>query len=177
MKFYPKLHQLYRENIDLIKSCYKINDILFTHAGVSNGWIDAMNWNWELNNKSFRLNQDNITLYIENEYLKELEQDKSIAPKKLSMWPYLESPIFCVGHARGGDAPSGGPVWCDFEYEYYDPEGWNITQVFGHTQGERTGIVRQKDNGYCLDSRSIFEMDLDTKEIKRSELYLENFDI
>ena len=43
-------------------------------------------------------------------------------------------PMFHVGPARGGDHPSGGIFWADFEFEHdtvaRHPEVW---QIFGHT--------------------------------------------
>lgn len=165
---WEKLHKLYRDNITLFKPCLRVNDTLFTHAGVSNGWVDAMNYyEFEQNDSSFRITQDNIDTYLGNEFAKELEFDESVK----HMWDsYLRSPIFCIGRARWGDAPYGGPFWDDAHDEYSDPEEWTITQIFSHTQLEKTGSFLQKGNGYCVDSRHVFEYDFENKELHSADI-------
>ena len=164
-KYYKDLHKLYRENINLLHPCYKLNDILFTHAGVCKGWIDFMNNRFKHEDSTFRLNQENIVPYIENEFIQELKNDT--ASDDHWYGGVLNSPIFYVGACRGGNIPYGGPVWSDFEYDYADPTDWNLTQIFSHTQRDITGSIGQKGNGYCVDSRALFEIDLDTKNISR----------
>lgn len=161
-RFYNELHRLYRDNIKLFRPCVKLNDVLFTHAGVSNGWIYTMNQRFEETGNSFRLNEDNIEAYIGNEFEKELQRETALG----NLWnSTLESPIFCIGYSRWGDAPYGGPFWDDFNDEYKDPEGWNTTQIFSHTQREITGSIGNKGNGYCVDSRAIFEYDFENKTL------------
>lgn len=158
--YYKELHKLYRDNIKLFKPCLKRDGILFTHAGVSNGWVNMINQEFEVKGSSFRLTQDNIDTYIGNEFEKELEFDTAVD----HMWDhYLRSQIFCIGYSRWGDAPYGGPFWNDFNEEYWDPEGWNLIQIFGHTQREVTGTIGINGNGYCIDSRAIFEYDIKNK--------------
>lgn len=154
---YHTLHKLYRDNIDLLHPCLQVEDVLFTHAGVSGGWIEAMNRSFELEGSDFRLTKDNVIPYIENEFTIELKNDLADHPRIYG--GTLRSPIFCVGRSRGGNAPYGGPFWSDFNYDYRDPENWNLTQIFSHTQREETGSVGRKGNGYCVDSRAIFEYD------------------
>jgi len=158
--YYKKLHKLYRDNIKLFKPCLKRDGVLFTHAGVSNGWVNMINRDFELDKSSFRLTQDNIDTYIGNEFEKELEFDTAVD----HMWDhYLRSQIFCIGYSRWGDAPYGGPFWNDFNDEYWDPEGWDLIQIFGHTQREITGTIGINGNGYCIDSRAVFEYDIKNK--------------
>ncbi len=38
-----KYKSLYRKNKNLFQYCYQYNNKLFTHAGISNGWIDLYN--------------------------------------------------------------------------------------------------------------------------------------
>ena len=158
--YYKKLHKLYRDNIKLFKPCLKRDGVLFTHAGVSNGWVNMINRDFELAKSSFKLTQDNIDAYIGNEFEKELEFDTAVD----HMWDhYLRSQIFCIGYARWGDSPNGGPFWSDFNDEYWNPEGWDLIQIFGHTQREVTGTLGINGNGYCIDSRAIFEYDIENK--------------
>lgn len=160
--YYKELHQLYRDNIDLFTPCVRLGDILFTHAGISDGWIDHMNNMLEYKKSSLRLNQDNVVMYIDNEFRNELVREGSVHRGMSS--PYLESPIFDVGAIRWGDSTYGGPFWNDIR-EYQDPEGWTIKQIFSHTQLEKTGSFVTKGNGTCTDSRAIFEYNLDNNTL------------
>ena len=172
-EYYKELHKLYRDNIDLLRPIYKIKDTIFTHAGISSGWVNTMNNIFKQEGKDFQLTEENIIPYIENEWVLELQSDQ--APNQNFMNTSLNSPIFCIGRSRGGDAPYGGPFWSDFNADYwYRPEtndkNWNIYQVFGHTQRELTGSIGFADGAACIDSRAIFEYNLDTHEIKPSEI-------
>lgn len=82
----------------------------------------------------------------------------------------LRSPIFCIGYARWGDAPYGGPFWDDFNDEYWNPEGWNLIQIFSHTQRPITGTLGVNGNGYCVDSRAIFEYDIKNKIVSKANI-------
>lgn len=117
-EFYHELHNLYRENIELFKPCLKIDDVLFTHGGVSNGWITSMNNSFASQGSNFRLTQDNITSYIGNEFQKELMFDRC---EVHIFYSWMRSPIFNIGYARGGDSPYGGPFWSDFNDEFWNP--------------------------------------------------------
>lgn len=161
-KYYKDLHNLYRENIKLFKPCIQIQDTLFSHAGVCNGWISQMNYLFERDKSNFRLNESNICDYISNEFEKELEYDTAVQ----HMWDScLRSPIFCIGRARWGDAPYGGPFWTDVSEHIYDD--LNIYQVFGHTQLKETGHFIKHNKFICCDSRSLFEYDLDSHNINK----------
>lgn len=167
VKYWNKLHELYRDNIKLFKPCLKKYGVLFTHAGVSKGWIDMINRDFESKESSFRLTQDNIDVYIRNEFEKELEFDTVVQ----HMWDsYLYSPIFCIGQARCGDALYGGPFWSDFSNEYWDPDGWNLIQIFGHTQRQITGTLGINGNGYCIDSRAFFKYDIENQTISQADI-------
>lgn len=163
---YKELHKLYRDNIDLFNSCIKLDDTLFTHAGVSDGWVDHINTMLEHKESSLRLNQDNIITYIDNEFRNELNRDGVI---RHGFSSYLESPIFEVGAIRWGDSTYGGPFWDDVR-EYKDPEGWTIKQIFSHTQLEKTGSSVTVGNGTCIDSRAIFEYDFENKELHPADI-------
>lgn len=59
----------------------------------------------------------------------------------------MSSPFFYIGGYRGGMAPIGGPLWCDFNGEFRPiPE---LPQIFGHTRGQG---IRRKENAYCIDT-------------------------
>ncbi len=60
--------------------------------------------------------------------------------------PFLEA-----GRARGGPAPCGGPVWCDYA-EFEDVPG--VRQIFGHTRGAAVRHASPGDGSehYCMDT-------------------------
>lgn len=57
-----------------------------------------------------------------------------------------------AGYARGGSAPTGGIVWCDYNAEYEDVPG--LRQIFGHTRDDE--VRRGRGSGgaehYCIDT-------------------------
>ena len=55
-------------------------------------------------------------------------------------------PIFSAGVVRGGDAPYGGPLWLDWDYEFED--ALELPQIVGHT---RCPKQMQKGRSYCID--------------------------
>lgn len=166
MKYYQEVHKIYRDNIELFEICKLINDTLFTHAGVSNGWLTNMNKWLKIKKSKLVLNEKTITSYLKNEYQSELHNE--VAPIHLGWYAGLKSMIFNIGWSRGGDG-YGGPTWCDYNDEFTNPE-WDLWQVFGHTQAYQTGIIRQKYHGYCIDSRAVFEYDLDDHTMELSSL-------
>lgn len=166
IEYYKEVHKIYRDNIKLFNICKLIKDTLFTHAGVSNGWLTNMNRILKEKESSLVLDEKTIVPYLENEYQLELRNDT--APIYLGWYNGLESEIFNIGWSRGGSG-YGGPTWCDFNDEFINPE-WNLWQVFGHTQGHQTGLIRQKYHGFCVDSRAVFEYNLDNHTMELSPL-------
>ena len=164
--FYNDLHNLYRENVDLLHPYYLINDVLFTHAGISDFWISAVNNHYYLDGE-FRLDSKNVLDWIDSEWLNELQRDTAIRH-----WGYneLESPIFWCGSSRGGSDPEAGPLWRDHYLDDYPIKNFPYVQIYGHTRHEEKGIIKVSRVGKCIDSRSIFEYNLDTKILKVSEL-------
>ena len=143
--FCKEVHQIYMDNFKLFEPYEIIDDVLFTHAGISKGWCkthniehieDFLDINWNAFLKS--------ALGVEEE-------------------SYL--PIFDCGRIRGGYKPYGGILWNDLrEMDYENPIEY--VQIFAHNQLTLTGdIVNYKEgapyfkgkNMYCCDSRAIFE--------------------
>lgn len=170
-KHYNRLHKLYRDNINLFEPCKLIGDTLFTHAGVSKRWLESENKSFLRSKLDFNLNELNIVQYINSEYFLELERDRAIETS--ICYPTLKSSIFNIGWARGGYG-IGGPFWSDFNQEFSNPN-WNLWQVFGHQQATYTGSIRTYGNAYCLDSRAVFEYDLNAHTTELSEL-TENYE-
>jgi hypothetical protein len=60
----------------------------------------------------------------------------------------LDSCLYWIGRARGGEHEVGGIFWCDYNYEFNAIPG--IKQVFGHTPSKR-GILKLDEENYCID--------------------------
>ena len=163
-RYYAELHRIYRDNIDLLHPIYRIEDTIFTHAGISANWIYIQNEIYKNIGCAFRLSLENILDWIENEFKNELEKEVAVLRYPVTD---LESPIFDIGSSRGGDCMFGGPLWSDF-YSDYDKRPWDIYQICGHQQRINTGTIGLKDGIACVDSRAIFEYDLDTHIIRPS---------
>lgn len=128
-----------------------------------------MNNIFEKEERNFRITEETIIPYIENEWALELQHDKALSEH--FGYASLNSPIFCIGESRGGDSSYGGPFWADFECDHwYRPNDWKCYQICGHQQGQLTGLVRTGDYIACLDSRAIFEYYPDIHFVKPSEI-------
>lgn len=142
-KFSSEANRLYLENLNLFNPYKVIDNILFTHAGVSSGWM-----------KTNKIEQE-ITEYIDINW--NIFLHGAVGPTEES---YL--PIFDCGKIRGGWARYGGIFWNDVRENGYE-NPINYVQIFGHTQLGLTGdMIEMKDDPfkgkprYCCDSRSIF---------------------
>lgn len=103
-KLLNELNKLFNEHINKFQLIYKIDNYLFSHAGIYNHWMDLCKFNLsDLGNFS-KMISDN--------------------------WPSLT----CTGFLRGGYFPTGSCVWADLReslnYDLYS----NSTQIVGHTQ-------------------------------------------
>lgn len=59
--------------------------------------------------------------------------------------------VMGCGYARGGDQPTGGVTWLDFNVEFEDIPG--MPQIVGHTQGGKPkGMVKVCGASTCLDT-------------------------
>lgn len=164
-KFYNDAHALFRENLELFKPFKQFDEVIFSHAGISKGWIDI--------NKQEGFIPKNVDLnglldWIDSEWNKECSYEGLI---KKMWYTNFRSTIFDIGYIRGGEAPYGGPFWCDIS-EMLNP--LPIIQIFGHTQLQHKGTfinvstIRNTNHvpAYCIDSREIFEFNTETKELK-----------
>ena len=161
---YKQTHKLYRDNIDLLKPYKVIDDTLFIHAGICEGWVKSINRVNEINNKDFRITGDNVLSFIDSEFKKALENPNP------TEYFYDKSRIFDIGRSRGGNAPYGGPFWYDYRYEGPAYEDLGLFQVVGHCQQEITGSLGKGNGLICCDSRAIFEYDTETKKIIKKDI-------
>lgn len=125
--------KLYDENRELFKYAHQIDNILFTHAGVTTKWIQAM----ELEGI---VNEENIAHYL-NTYGDEAK-------------------MFLPGMYRGGWG-YGSPLWADLQemYHWSAFADTDLIQIIGHTQLNNTGTYLYRRNFYCCDSREVFVFD------------------
>ena len=141
-RFRPSIraYKLYEENFNLFDPYKIIGDVLFTHAGVSEGWYET---------HSIK----NIESFLDKQWNEFLQN------------PYEESylAIFDCGRARWGYAPYGGIFWNDLSEVGGNPVDY--VQISGHNQLRETGYIYdcRRNVGftgkpmYCCDSRAIFE--------------------
>lgn len=131
---------LYKDNLNLFDPYKIIDNVLFTHAGISTGWL-------KLNNIDDPIKEIDKEW---NEFLQNPTEESNL-------------PIFDCGRIRGGWSRYGGIFWNDLrENEYENPVDY--VQIFGHTQLSLTGDTVEMKNvpfkgkpRYCCDSRTIFE--------------------
>lgn len=138
-QFANEAHSLYKNNISLFEPYKVIDNILFTHAGVSKGWVDTYNI---------------------SDPIKHIDKDWNSFLQNPFEESYLS--IFDCGMARWGSAPYGGIFWNDLSEISGNPTDY--IQIAGHSQLRTTGSVldpslyKQWEGKpfYCCDSREVF---------------------
>lgn len=126
---YDLFHRLFMENFELFDLFHhdKGNNILFTHAGVTNGWLKEIQDIIDINSSI-----DQIFKEIADNHLHLLGQ---------------------ISYFRGGDYMWGSPLWADFEEHGRDTAYPDILQIVGHSLMDRPVITA---NICCLDCRKVF---------------------
>lgn len=131
IKRLPEITKLFLSNFELFKEYYIKDSLLCTHAGVSIDWVNLYS-----NNNNFE------------------EAIFNAAPDQK----------FSVSSYRGGFDQYSGPLWLDVnEITTYDNKLYTDSkikyQVFGHTMLVDQGSICKRENGACIDSREVFEID------------------
>lgn len=100
-----QLAQLYKEYSHLLNFAYKENNAIFTHAGITDKWIETYDLQF--------LNEDNVVDYLNSE----------------------PNTLWKIGRSRGGYDYASCPLWACYygDWPYYN-NPFNCTQIFGHTQ-------------------------------------------
>ncbi|CCH52167.1 metallophosphoesterase [Fibrisoma limi BUZ 3] len=113
----PTLTDLFRNHEDSFQLAYQEGNYLFTHAGVTNGWM----------NSAKRQVDDAEILAL-------LNNPETVADglNRLHQSPDFQSILFEVAPVRGGDDPFSGPVWAD-RSETLTDHLTGFHQVVGHT--------------------------------------------
>lgn len=134
---------LARSQKDLLDMAYECaiggRRFLFTHAGVSMGWLSV-------HRDFFRGMPIGADLFNLMFTIPELQEP-------------LRNALADISPARGGEAPLGSPVWADV-IEMMDPRMQipGLVQVFGHSRQEVEPCCL-KDHAYCLDCGRVFYID------------------
>jgi hypothetical protein len=133
---FQELRKLFLDNINLFKIAHQEKDILWTHAGVSNLWLEA-------NNLIDKVKPEWMAFF-----LNELYRNKHF------------DILFQVGPRRRGKAICGGPLWADRTELTPDKIYNEIHQIAGHNRCLDVTIVNSMGNWYincnCLEDKTIF---------------------
>ena len=153
-------HKFFSQNLEYFNLVWIENDVIFSHAGISEGW--ATSFAVEL---SLTISLDNVVKSIAK-YLSNVNLNNILDKKLIKL-------LGDISNYRGGDSYYGSCEWADLR-EHIDiknsissnlvPKGEEgIYQVFGHTQ-LRVPLIT--DKWACLDCRQGFIFDTITYECK-----------
>lgn len=109
-QMYYRLHKIYNDNKELFQMSYQINDTIWTHAGIHQGWY----------NQRF------------DKFAKHLPDMPPYLQLNTAFYEKHES-LFDIGHRRGGYHNVGGPFWCDIEELKSKPIQY-YNQIVGHNR-------------------------------------------
>ena len=135
-KNWEYIHQLFEENEDLFKVAHLEENYLFTHAGVTKGWLIEHN----LQDKSI----EELVDYMNEDY----------------------DNVWHIGFSRGGWFENGSPIWACLLGDWIRRDCSNpfngITQCFSHTRLEKGMPYHdEKKNIYMMDVRNCFLLEND----------------
>ena len=167
---HEKIEKIFNENRNMFKIAHVEDDILFTHAGCTSGWLkDVFTEQYEITTL------DDLVFSLNNL----LNTERGLK--------YL----YMVSRERGGDNFNGSCIWADKDETYWDQVSkldgeqrvhdiHGIKQVFGHTlqafYGKNGEIVSgQPQEYFCckmLDNRSAYV--LDTEKFKAEQIKKES---
>lgn len=124
---YSGLNFIFNQNKDLFKVAYQIDNIIWTHAGISNGWI-KYNQKWiDETNEAFECINLADTL-------------------NKMLWSKHNGCLHQVGERRGGYLQFGGVTWADLK-ETCNGFLSGYQQIVGHTPIDRiTKFGGEKSN-------------------------------
>ena len=154
-KNWEKYHKFFSENLEHFNLVWIENDVIFSHAGISEGWANQV-WNY-MSRKGELSSVIEIAVMLQEIPLNEFDGVSLISD---------------ISFYRGGYSQYGSCEWADLR-EHIDiknssnnniiPNGEDgIYQVFGHTQ-LKSPLITEKWT--CLDCRKGFIIDTITHEI------------
>lgn len=154
-KHYQEYHNFFQENLDLFNLVLVEDDVIFSHAGITEDWSNKV---WE--NMEYPSNEIpsilEIAIMFQDTPLKDFDAN------------YI-SLISDISFYRGGLSKCGSCEWADIrEHNIYSGEyglkykEYDYFQIFGHTQLKSPLITK---TWACLDCRKGFIIDTKTHEI------------
>ncbi|PPS21983.1 metallophosphoesterase [Brachyspira murdochii] len=118
-----EMNKIFNDNANIFKPIHIENNYIFTHAGITNGWIDYIKNKYNIDN----INIDNIESIVNIVY-KNDKDDCNIASFR-----------------RGGLSRFAGILWADTEDLTADSwVGYN--QVVGHNRVKPYSIIKKDDS-------------------------------
>lgn len=156
-KNYEEYHNFFLENLNLFNLVHVENDVIFSHAGITEGWAQHV-WN------QLEYPEDELSSVSE---IATMFQDTPLSEFNEH---YVEV-ISNISHYRYGDYIYGSCEWADLR-EHLDvnnstPDNLialgeeGVFQVFGHTHLKQPLITSK---WACLDCRAGFIFDTNTRE-------------
>ena len=122
-KSYAKeMNEIFNNNTSIFDTIYIYNGYIFTHAGITNGWIDYIKNKYDIKDINIDNVEDTINMVYEND-----KNDCNIASFR-----------------RGGGSEFAGILWADIE-DLYDDAWIGYNQVVGHNR-VKPGSIIKKDN-------------------------------
>lgn len=161
---WKKYHNFFLENLDYFNLVWIENDMIFSHAGISEEWADDFLYSSMKYNEGAELEKGSVVF--------ETARVLMDTPLKYFNKYYIDS-ISHISRYRGGDFIYGSCEWADirehikeitsYEKSTFIGKGEEGTfQIFGHTQCIKPLIC---DKWACLDCRKGFIVDTVTHEI------------
>lgn len=160
---WEKYHKFFSENLEYFNLVWIEDDVIFSHAGISEDWADEFLYHY--------MDYDTEVMLEKNSPIFETVRVLKDTQLKDFNIHYIKA-ISNISYYRRGDSPYGSCEWADIR-EYYNnkmsgfsPVAYeNCFQVFGHTQLKKPLI---EETWACLDCRKGFIIDTLTHEINES---------
>lgn len=160
---WEQYHKIFSENLDYFNVCWIEDDVIFSHAGITEDWADDFLYSSMKYDEGAELEKGSLVF--------ETARVLKDTPLKNFNKYYIDS-ISHISHHRGGNYFHGSCEWADL-IEHVDidkstPENIvangrkGIYQIFGHTQLKQALI---NDKWACLDCRKGFIINTKTFDI------------
>lgn len=162
---YEEIAKIFEDNKELFKIAHVEDDVLFTHAGCTSGWLK--------------------TVFTEQYVITNLD-DLSFSLNNLLNTTKGLSYLYMVSRERGGDYVYGSCIWADVNETYWDQVSkldgehkvhdiHNVKQVFGHTlqafydQEHNIGYGRPREYFCCkmIDTGNAYILDTEKFKIEQ----------
>lgn len=126
----PAIQQLLEDNKEHLQMCYKLDDFLFSHAGISHDWLTIQGYS------------------VEHDVFEWVNDKFKFTPKVFEF----------SGWEPHGDSPTSSPIWIRPLSLVRSNDGTSLkekyTQVVGHTQVTRIDVAGKSTGGkyYLIDT-------------------------